>query len=38
MSQFGTAIVNAKAIGEVQMIDQIIGLEYDRILAEVADE
>jgi len=38
MSQFGTAILNAKAIGAVQMIDQIIGLEYDRILAEVADE
>jgi hypothetical protein len=38
MSQFGTAILNAKAIGAVQLIDQIMGLEYDRIVGEVADE
>jgi hypothetical protein len=38
MSQFGTAILNAKAIGAVQLIDQIIGLEYERIVGEVTDE
>ena len=37
MSQFGTAILNAKAIGAVQMIEQIIGIEYDRILGELGD-
>ena len=38
MSQFGTAILNAKAIGAVQLIDQVIGLEYERIMGEVTDE
>lgn len=37
MSQFGTAILNAKAIGAVQMIDQIINIEYDRIAGELSD-
>jgi len=37
MSQFGTAILNAKAIGAVQMIDQIINVEYDRIVGELGD-
>lgn len=37
MSQFGTGILNAKAIGAVQLIDQVIGLEYDRVLGELGD-
>ena len=37
MSQFGTAILNAKAIGAVQIIDQIIGIEYDRVAGELSD-
>lgn len=37
MSQFGTAILNAKAIGAVQMIDQIINIEYDRVVGELSD-
>ena len=37
MSQFGTAILNAKAIGAVQMIDQIINIEYDRVIGELSD-
>lgn len=37
MAQFGTAILNAKAIGAVQMIDQIINIEYDCIIGELSD-
>ena len=37
LSQFGTAILNAKAIGNVEMLDKIRGLDNVSFLDEVED-
>ena len=37
MGQFGTAILNAKAVGTCEALDKVIGLEYEQLLGEVND-
>lgn len=37
-SQFGTAILNAKAIGMVQAGDEILNMDYEKLMTEIAYE
>lgn len=34
MSQFGTAILNAKAIGKCELIEDVVSVEYEQLLGE----
>ena len=38
LSQFGTAILNAKAIGECQMLEQLGALEYSQLEGVLQDD
>jgi len=38
LSQFGTAILNAKAIGNVEMIERVLALDYEQLEAEINDD
>lgn len=35
MSQFGTAILNAKAIGGVELCTRVLGLDFEQLQAEL---
>lgn len=37
MGQFGTAILNAKAIGNCEAFDKVIGLDYEQMVGESND-
>lgn len=38
MSQFGTAILNAKAIGNCEVYNEIVNLDFEQVTEELADE
>ena len=38
MGQFGTAILNAKAIGSCEAYEKIEQLEFEELLEELSDE
>lgn len=35
MSQFGTAILNAKAIGHVELCERVLGLDFEQLQSEL---
>ena len=37
-SQFGTAISNAKAIGNCEALDRVVEISYEQLLGELDDE
>lgn len=37
MSQFGTAILNAKAIGAVELCERVLGLDFEQLQSEQQD-
>jgi hypothetical protein len=37
MSQFGTAILNAKAIGNCEALERVLGLDYNQAIGEIDD-
>lgn len=38
LSQYGTAILNAKAIGGCEQLDWLIGLDYETLKGELSDD
>lgn len=38
MSHFGTAILNAKAVGQCEVIENLLDFDYEKLLTEIDDE